>query len=79
MKGIKDVWCAYPDPKRHNQMHTYYSEALRKIDPKLLISKSRSRYPERNERQTVALYLADMVIEDLGFEKSLYFEQIKLG
>lgn len=79
MKGIKDVWCAYPNPEKHNQMHAYYSDALRKIDPKLLISKSRSRYPERSERQTVALYLSDMVVKDLGFEKSLYFEQIKLG
>lgn len=74
MKGIKDVWCAYPSPEKHNQMHIYYSSELREIDPKLLISKSRSRYPERNETQTVALYLADMLVEDLGFEKSVYFE-----
>lgn len=74
MKGIKDVWCAYPTPEEHNQMHQYYSSALREVDPKLLIAKSRSRYPERNERQTVALYLADMLIENLGFKKSSYFE-----
>lgn len=79
MKGIKDVWCAYPSPERHNQMHKYFSKALRDIDPKLLIAKSRSRYPERNERQTVALYLADMLVEDLGYERSAYFEQIMIA
>lgn len=77
MKGIKDVWCAYPTSDKHKQMHTYYSKALRGIDPKLLIAKSRSKYPERNERQTVALYLADMVVDNLGFEKSKYFEASK--
>lgn len=79
MKGIKDVWCAYPGSEKHNLMHVYYSDALRDIDPKLLIAKSRSRYPERDARQTVALYLADMVVENLGFEKSVYFEQNKLA
>lgn len=74
MKGFKDVWCAYPTQTKHKLMHTYYSEELRKIDPRLLIAKSRSRYPERSEKQIVALYLADMLIEDLGFEKSDYFE-----
>lgn len=79
MKGIKDVWCAYPSPEKHNQMHEYFSKELRNVDPKLLIAKSRSRYPERNERQTVALYLADMLIENLGYEKSVYFEKIMVA
>lgn len=74
MKGIKDIWCAYPSPENHKQMHTYFSKTLRKTDPKMLIAKSRSKYPERNERQTVALFLADMLIDDLGYERSEYFE-----
>lgn len=77
MKGIKDVWCAYPSPEKHNKMHTFFSNALREIDPKLLVAKSRSKYPERDERQTVSLYLADMLVDNLGFEKSEYFEPVK--
>lgn len=77
MKGIKDVWCAYPIPEKHIKMHTYFSDALREIDPKLLVAKARGRYPERDDRQTVSLYLADMLVENLGFEKSEYFEPVK--
>lgn len=80
MKCLKDVWCAYQHPELHNRMHEYYSEKLRDIDPGLLVAKSRSKYPERNEKQTVALYLADMLVDELGFEKSKYFEeQIKFA
>lgn len=79
MKGLKDVWCAYPTPNHHNRMHTYYSDALRELDPKKLIAKSRSRYSARDDRQIVALYLSDMLIDNLGFEKSKYFEWKPFG
>lgn len=75
MKCLKDVWCAYQHPELHSQMHEYYSTKLRCIDPCLLVAKSRSKYPERNEKQTVALFLADMLVDELGFEKSKYFEE----
>lgn len=79
MKGIQDVWCAYPTSEKHIQMYTYYSKVLRKTDPKGVISKSRSKYSERDDKQVVALYLADMLIENLGFEKTKYFEKPKIA
>ena len=75
MKSLQDIWCAYATPELHNEMHQYFSKELREIDPGLLIAKARSKYPERDPKQTTALYLADMLIEDLCFEKSEYFEE----
>lgn len=75
MKSLQDIWCAYATPELHKEMHEYFSKELREIDPGLLIAQARSRYPERDPKQTTALYLADMLMEDLYFEKSEYFEE----
>lgn len=77
MKSFKEIWCAYATPELHKDMHEYFSRELREIDPGLLIAKARSKYPERDPKQTTALYLADMLIEDLCYEKSGYFEETR--
>lgn len=77
MKSLKDIWNAYSTPELHNKMHSYLSDAFRETDPVHLISKARSRYPERDDKVMVGLYLADMLIDDLAFEKSEYFEEKK--
>lgn len=79
VKSLKDVWNAYPTTELHNKMHTYFSDVLRETDPRGLISKSKARYPERADKIMVSLYLADMLIDDLGFEKSKYFDVKKVA
>lgn len=75
MNNIREVWCAYPTSEEHDKMHDYYSSKLRNITPELLYSYTRAKYPMRNEEQSVRLYLSDLLVEDLGFEKSTYFER----
>lgn len=77
MKSLKDIWSAYTTPELHKKMHEYMSDVLRETDPIHLISKARTKYSERSEKVMVSLYLADMLIDNLGFEKSEYFEEKK--
>lgn len=79
MNGLKNIWNAYPTPELHNKMHMYFSDTLRETDPSGLISKAKARYPERSDKVIVALYLADMLIQNMNFNKSEYFEVKKIA
>lgn len=75
MRALRDTWIAHPVDRR--KIHTYLSKSLREIDPSLLSSQARSKYPKRDTRSGCTLLVEDMICDDLGIERRLYFDDKK--
>lgn len=75
MRALRDAWIAHPADRR--KIHTYLSKNLREIDPSLLSSQARSKYPKRDTRSGCTLLVEDMICDDLGIERRLYFDDKK--
>lgn len=70
MRALREIWVAHPNDR--TMIHTYLSETLRQIDPKLFSSNARAAYPKRDHRASCVLYTEDMVCNGLGIEKKIY-------
>lgn len=82
MKALKDIWTAHQSTSERNQAFTYLGEELRKTDPHGLIAKARAKYPERDPKQSTGLYIEDLLVDNLNFERAEYFiesKTIRLG
>lgn len=75
MRSLKDTWIAHPMDRQ--KIHKYLSKKLREIDPSLFSSNARTKYPKRDTRSGCTLLVEDMICDDLGIERRLYFDDKK--
>ena len=75
MRALKESWVAHPNERK--KIHTYLSKSLRYIDPALFSAKARTEYPQRDHRSACILFIEDMVCNNIGIEKKIYYDNDK--
>lgn len=71
-RALKESWIAHPNDR--NEIHTYLSKTLRKIDPHLFSSTARTKYSKRDYRVSCVLYMEDMICDGLNLQKRIYID-----
>lgn len=73
MKMLRDSWVNHPNDR--DKIFKFLSNELRKTDPQLFGSVSRSKYPKRDVRIANMLYLEDLICNTLKIERKIYIDK----